>query len=379
MIARIRVLHVITRLEVGGAQANTLHTVATLDREAFEPGLAWGPGDPLDEKARALDHVALFEVPELVRRPAPWLDLRALRGLRAAIRRFRPQVVHTHSSKAGVIGRWAAHLEQVPAVVHSVHGFGFTPLQAAPLRGLFLTLERMAGRWTDAFIVVAACHRREGAELGVLDPSRTRVIRSGIQLEAFRDPSGGEEVRRRLGVPAGVPMITQIGNFKPQKAPLDFVRMAAAVAGEVPQAWFLMVGDGELRAGAERLASRLGVGDRVLFPGWMEDIPAVLDATTIAVLSSRHEGLPRAVVEALAAGVPLVATAVDGTPEVVRDGHNGLLVGPGDVGGLAAAVVRILRDADLSKSLAEAAPKGLNEFDIDDMVRRQEELYRWVL
>ncbi len=372
-------LHVITRLEVGGAQANTLHTVATLDRTAFEPGLAWGPGDPLDERARALDDVALFEVPELVRRPAPWLDLRALRRLRGVIRRFRPQIVHTHSSKAGVIGRWAAHQEKVPAVVHSVHGFGFTPLQAAPLRGLFLALERMASRWTHAFIVVAACHRREGAELGVLDPSRTRVIRSGILLEAFRHRSGGAEVRHRLGVPAGAPMITQIGNFKPQKAPLDFIRMAAVVARKVPEVWFLMVGDGALRPDAERLADRLGLAGRVLFPGWMEDIPAVLDATTVAVLSSRHEGLPRAVVEALAAGVPVVATAVDGTPEVVRDGHNGLLAGPGDVDGLAGAVVRILRDADLMKRLADAAPHGLEAFDIDDMVRRQEELYRWVL
>ena len=375
----VRVLHVITRLELGGAQGNTLHTVATLDRAFFSPGRAWGPGDRLDERARALADVALFEVPALVRQPAPAKDLGAFRALGRIIRTWRPSIVHTHSSKAGILGRAAAHLERVPAVVHSVHGFGFTPLQPAPLRGLFLALERMAGRWTDAFVVVAARHRELGAALGVLDPARTRVIRSGIDLAAFREASGGAALRRRLGIPEAAPLVVQVGNLKPQKAPLDFVRTAAAVSRRIPDARFLVAGDGPLRSDAERLAEHLGLGGRLVMPGWIEDVPAVLDAADVAVLTSRHEGLPRAVVEALAAGVPVVATAVDGTPEVVRHGENGFLAPPGDVEALAAGVVRLLEDRTLRQRMGAAAPRNLEAFDIDRMVREQEALYRWIL
>ena len=379
MSGPVRVLHVITRLELGGAQGNTLHTVATLDRSAFSPGLAWGPGDRLDGRARTLAGVALFEVPALVRPPAPRSDLEAFHELRRIIRVWRPSIVHTHSSKAGILGRAAARAERVPAIVHSIHGFGFTPLQPAPLRGLFLALERMAGRWTDAFVVVAVRHRELGAMLGVLDPDRTRVIRSGIGLAAYRTASGGPGLRRRLGIPDRAPLVVQVGNLKPQKAPLDFVRVAAIVARRLPEARFLLAGDGPLRSRAERLAERLGLGDRLAMPGWIDDVPAVLDAADAAVLTSRHEGLPRAVVEALAAGVPVVATAVDGTPEVVRHGENGFLVPPGDVEALAAGVVRLLEDRALRRRMAAAAPRNLEAFDIDRMVREQEALYRWIL
>ncbi len=378
MSGPIRVLHVITRLELGGAQRNTLYTVGHLDREAFAPALAWGPGDLLDGEAEALDRVALHPVPELVRPVRPLEDLRAVRALQRVIRAEGPHIVHTHSSKAGILGRLAARREGVPVVVHSVHGFGFTPLQPAPVRALFLGLERLASRWTHHFIAVSRANLRRGVELGLFGEERCTVIRSGIALERYREAGGGAELREALGVPREALLVTQVGNFKPQKAPLDFVRMAAAVARRVPAARFLMVGDGPLRGEVEALAARLGIADRLLLPGWQEDVPAVLAATDVAVLTSRHEGLPRAVVEAVAAGVPVVASAVDGTPEVLEDGVNGFLVAPGDVEGFADRVVRLLEDGGLRGRLA-SAERDLAEFDIDGMVRRQEELYRWLV
>ena len=376
---RTRVLHVITRLEPGGAQRNTLYTVEHLDRERFEPALAWGPGDPLDEAAAAIPELRREPVPELVRPLSPALDFRALRRLVGVVRRLEPQVVHTHSSKAGVLGRLAARIGRTPVVVHSIHGFGFTPLQPGPLRVLYVVAERMMARWTDHFIAVSENNLRAGVALGLFPPERASVIRSGIELGRFRRPAGGREARHRLGVPEGAPLVVQVGNFKPQKAPLDFVRAAAEVVREVPEAWFVMVGDGELRPAAEELASDLDVAGRVVFPGWWDDIPGLLAASRVSVLTSRHEGLPRAAVESLAAGVPVVATAVDGTPEVVKDGRNGFLVEAGDVAGLARRVCRVLRDDDLHRRLAAAAAEGLDEFDIDRMVRQQEELYRWLL
>jgi glycosyltransferase involved in cell wall biosynthesis len=375
---RTRVLHVITRLEPGGAQRNTLYTVEHLDRSEFEPALAWGPGDPLDDAAAAIPELRREPVPELVRPLAPALDARALRRLVEVIRRFEPQVVHTHSSKAGVLGRAAARIARTPVVVHSIHGFGFTPLQAGPVRALYVIAERVMARFTDHFIAVCEANLREGAALGVVPPERASVIRSGIELERFRRACGGGDVRRRLGLPEAAPLVVQIGNFKPQKAPLDFVRAAAAVARETPDAWFVMVGDGELRPAAEELASDLGVAGRMVFCGWWDDVPGLLAASRVSVLTSRHEGLPRAAVESLAAGVPVVATAVDGTPEVVKDGRNGFLVAAGDVGGVARRVRALLSDDDLHRRLAAAGPDGLEAFDIDHMVRQQEELYRWL-
>jgi len=372
-------LTIITRLELGGAQRVVLHTASNLDREVFEAGLAWGPGEVLDREARALDDVEKFEITDLVRPVAPLKDLRALASLRETIRRFRPRVVHTHSSKAGVLGRLAARLEHVPVVIHTVHGFGFTPLQSPVKRAAFFRAEKTAARWTDHFVAVSRVNRDRGVELGLWKPDQVSVIRAGVDLDRFRAAADGRESRRRLGLPDGVPVVTQIGNFKPQKAPLDFIAAAARIAETMPEVWFVMVGDGPLRGQAQARAAELGLGDRAIFCGWWDDVPGLLAATTVSVLSSRHEGLPCSVVESLAAGVPVVATAVDGTPEVIRPGVNGELVAPGDCDGLAAAVLAILNDDDRRRSMATAAAEGLDDFGRDHMVRELEELYRWMV
>lgn len=293
-------------------------------------------------------------------------------------RRFPPDVVHTHSSKAGILGRLAARIERVPAIVHTVHGFGFTPLQSAPVRAVFQKAEKSLARTTDHFVMVSESDRRRAAEIGLVPRDRSSVIRAGIDLGRFSDPGDGNAVRDSLGVPLKAPLVTQIGNFKPQKAPLDCVRVAAAVGEEFPDAWFLMVGDGPLRAEAEDLARTLGVSERLVFSGWRDDIPDILAATTVSVLTSLHEGLPCSVVESLAAGVPVVATAVDGTVEVVRPGENGFLAPAGDVPALAESICAMLTDPELRDAMASEAANGLEEFDRDLMVRREEELYGWI-
>jgi len=375
---RIRVLLVITRLELGGAQRVVLHTAANLDRRRFSVALAWGPGDILDDEARQIDDLALFPVQTLVRPVAPISDIRAFSSLRAALRSFAPDVVHTHSSKAGILGRLAARVEGVPSIVHTVHGFGFTPLQKAPLRVALKNAERILARCTDHFVTVSENDRRRGVEMGLFAAECVTVIRAGIDLEKFQGASGGSAVRRKLGVPEDAPLVTQIGNFKPQKAPLDFVRMSAAVHKRCAEAFFLMVGDGPLRGAAEELARSLGVSDHMVFCGWWHDVPGLLAATTVSVLTSRHEGLPCSVVESLAAGVPVVATAVDGTVEVVRSGGNGFLAPAGDVAALAESVCTILADAETRARFAKAASCGLDDFDRDLMVRQQEDLYQWM-
>jgi glycosyltransferase involved in cell wall biosynthesis len=247
------------------------------------------------------------------------------------------------------------------------------------VRALFFTLEKSISRWTDHFIAVSENNLNRGIELGLCGRERVTLIRSGIELGRFSEPADGTAVRSRLGIPDDSPLVLQIGNFKPQKAPFDFVRMAALVTESVPDVRFVMVGEGRLRPQAEDLATGLGVRNKFVFCGWWDDIPGLLAATQVSVMSSRHEGLPRAVVESLAAGVPVVATRVDGTPEVVRHGVNGLLTPAGDVGALAESVVSLLLDDDRRQRMAAKARDGLDEFDIDLMVQQQEELYRCLI
>jgi glycosyltransferase involved in cell wall biosynthesis len=374
---RIRVLLAVTRLELGGAQRVVLQTARGLDRSAFDVGLAWGPGDRLDDEAEAIPNLQRFPVPTLVRRVSPMKDLRALFSLRAILRSFRPHVVHTHSSKAGILGRLAARLGGVTAV-HTVHGFGFTPLQSAPTRAFYRMAEKSMARCTDHFVTVSESDRYRGIEMGLFSADDVSVIRAAIDLERFRAGADGAAARGRLGVPSDVPLVTQVGNFKPQKAPLDFVRVAAAVRRQRPDVWFVMVGDGPLREPAEELARDLGVADQMVFSGWWDDVPGLLAATTVSALTSRHEGLPCSVVESLAAGVPVVATAVDGTVEVVRSNDNGVLAEAGDIAALAEAICRLLDDPDLRSRMSASARQGLEDFDHNLMVRQQEDLYRWM-
>jgi L-malate glycosyltransferase len=212
--------------------------------------------------------------------------------------------------------------------------------------------------------------------LGLFPQNRGRVIRSGVDLAAFRSHAGGDVVRDELGIPGAAPLVVQIACFKPQKAPERFVELAAGVSQRVPEAHFLLVGDGELRAALERRRREAGLEGRLHLPGWRRDIPAILDAATVVTLTSRFEGLPRVLVEALAAGVPAVAMDVDGVAEIVRDGENGFLVDEGDVEALASRVAEVLRDPGLRERLAGAAGRGLEEFERGAMVRQQEELYR---
>lgn len=377
-----RVCHVITRLDLGGAQENTLHTVRTL-REPFRASLVCGPGGLLDPEAERLAGGPVTFLPHLVRPIDPWHDLRAFLALRRHFLLTRPQIVHTHSSKAGILGRAAAAAAGVPIVVHTIHGFGFHSEQSWPGKALGIGLERCVAPFTTHVVAVSRHNLEQGERLGFIDPLRATVIRSGVRIAAFReaaaDPDAGTALRAALGIPAGAPLVGMVACLKPQKAPLDFLEVAARVAAARPDAAFLIAGDGELRLSVEEHARRLGLAGRLHLLGWRRDVPRVMAGLDVVLLTSLWEGLPRVVPEAIAAGRPVVATAVDGTAEILRDGENGLVTRPHDCDGLAARVLTLLADPGLGRRLTEKASPLLGEFDIDEMVRAQEDLYRRLL
>lgn len=381
--AAVPVVHVITLLELGGAQQNTLDTVARLDRARFAPRLVCGVGGMLDEEARALPDVEVTFVPDLVRPIRPVRDARAVRAVADLLRPLAtrgPVIVHTHSSKAGIVGRLAAARAGAGPVVHSIHGFGHAAVRRGPLRRATLALERRMAHHTDAFVGVSRASIDAGRRLGLLGDRPAQLIRSGIDVDAFAGAHAlRDEARASLGIPPDAPVVGMIANFKPQKAPLDFVDLAARVAGERPATRFFVAGDGPLRHEVEARVRRHGLGDRMLLLGWRRDVPALLGALDVLVLTSRWEGLPRVCPQAMAAGRPVVATDVDGIPEAVVHGRNGLLFPPGDVAAGARHVLELLADEAGRERLGRAGREVVGAFDARLMVAEQERLYERLL
>ena len=366
-------------LEMGGAQGNTLFTVGHLDRNRFEVGLISGPGGILDGEAGRIPDVQLKFVPELGRPVNPIRDFLAVVALTKILRAEKPGIVHTHSSKAGILGRLAAKFAGVPAVIHSIHGFGFNPYQRFFVRWLYIFLEKVMARYSDVLIAVAEQNIADGLRLGIGTSKQYTLIRSGVDIQKIRESinaTDADVLRSELEVPEHQKIVLCAGPFKLQKDPVAFVQCAAKVASKVPNVRFLWSGDGELRPQVEAKIAELGLENVVKLLGWRKDIPALLKACDIFVLTSLWEGLPRAGVEALIAGKPVVAFAVDGVPEIVKDGQNGFVLPPGRQEEFAGRLIELLNDDALyGKFAAEAARTIDVSFDIHYMVRRQEELY----
>lgn len=386
--ARLRVVHVITKLELGGAQENTLYTLGHLDPARFSGLLVAGTEGILVPEAAADPRYGKRFLRPLVREVRPAADLRALAALaallRAEVRAARaanpggpaPLVVHTHSSKAGILGRAAARIAGAPIVVHSIHGYPFHPRQRPALRRLYVGLERAASRWTTHFVAVAQADIEEGVGLGLFPRGRATLVRSGIEVARFSG-AGLDLARKRaeLGVPAGAPLVGMVANCKPQKNPVDFARLAGRVAARVPEARFLLAGDGPLRPQVEAEAARLGLGERFRCLGWRRDVHEIVPCLDVLALTSLWEGLPRVFPQAMAAGRPIVAYRVDGAPEAVAEGETGHLVAPGDWEGAAERVAALLLDPARAAALGRAGRERVAEFDAGLMVRRLEELY----
>ncbi len=375
----LRVTHVITRLVVGGAQENTILSCALIDRERFPSDIVSGPqtgseGDLFAECAAR--GVPLAIEPSLVREVNPRRDPVSIVRLAARFRRTRPDIVHTHSSKAGIVGRVAARLAGVPVVIQTAHGWGFHAEQSFAERNLFIALERACAPLADALVVVAEPNRGLGLELGIGRPEQYHLIRSGIELEQYRnDPAAGRAIRAELGLPAGAFVFGAVGRLSDQKAPQDAMAAFARIAARHPASCFVFVGDGPLRGAVEAQARAAGLADRVRFPGLRRDVGAFLSAFDVFVLSSRWEGLPRVVPQAMAAGLPVVATAVDGTPEAVAEGVSGHLVPPGDVEGLARRMDELAGDPARARALGQGGLARVDEFSARRMVDQLAALY----
>ncbi|MGH7803387.1 MAG: glycosyltransferase family 4 protein [Candidatus Binatia bacterium] len=381
MTRPLKILNLVARLNIGGPAVHVTLVTARMGAPAYESvlvsgSIAAGEGDMSDyARERGVEPVI---VPELGRELHPLRDVITLWKLYRYMRRFRPDVVHTYTAKAGAVGRLAAKLAGVPVVVHTFHGHVFRGYFDRFRTSLFIGIERMAARWSDVIITLSPELRRELVEIYRIAPAdRVVVLPNGLDLEALaRTPRRHGAFRRELGIPAEAPLVGIIGRLVPVKNHALFLEAAARVRRERPDAHFVVVGDGELREELEARIPALRLRDHVTIVGWRRNLSTIYSDLDVLVLTSVNEGTPLTVIEALTAGVPVVATAVGGVPDLLEHGRLGRLVPPGDATAVAAAIVDTLREptepSPIRATIAE-------RYGIDRLVRDLDRLYRRIL
>lgn len=380
----IKVLHIITRLIVGGAQENTLFTAQLLDKSRYQvdvlSGQQTGSEGSLIEEG-LLHNVPITFIPEMVRQINPILDLLALGKILHYLSQKKYTIVHTHSSKAGILGRLAAEIARVPKIVHTVHGWSFHDHMHPLKRSIYILLERFCARFTDSLIVVTELDKQKGLQAKIGKPDQYRLIRSAIPLQEY-NPEGinRQLIRQQLGLPQAVPVLGTVGRFSAQKNPLEWVKVAGMVSQEIPDCWFLMVGDGPLRPQVEELLENLGLQGKTILTGIRRDIPELMAAMDVFLLTSRWEGLPRVIPQAMSMGLPVVATSVDGSQEVIKNGVNGFLCPAGDLNSLSNCCLEILRNPELRLQLGQAGRQTAQQgFDLSQMIAQIDSLYMELL
>lgn len=377
-----RVARIIARLNIGGPAQQAILLTAGLDRRRFTTTLITGRPGPEEGDLGGLAEtrcVTPTVIAELGRAIRPGRDLVALLRLVRLFRRIRPDIVHTHTAKAGTLGRIAARIVGGAATVHTFHGHVLEGYFSAPVTRLFLNIERFLGRRTDRLVTLSPRLRDTLVELGIGRPEQIAIVPLGLELDRFAEPQNGRgALRSTLGIPHDAMLLASIGRLVPIKDHATLLQATARLIS--PSVHLLIVGDGELRESLERLSAQLGLAERVHFLGWRSDLETILGATDVVISASRNEGTPVALIEAMAAGVPVVATAVGGVPDLVEHGVTGWLVPANDADALAGGVQHLIEAPELRARLVRVArPYALGRHSAVQLVRRIEQLYTSVL
>jgi glycosyltransferase involved in cell wall biosynthesis len=382
-IGSMRICHVITRLILGGAQENTILTCEGLSarghRVTLITGPALGPEGELMSRAQRGGY-QLIVLDSLRRRVDFWRDAMAYRELVSRLRQLRPEVMHSHSSKAGILARKAAAKVGGMKIVHTIHGLPFHPYMSPWRNRLYVALERKAAQRSDAIISVADAMTAYALAAGVGRPEQYTTVHSGIEVAAFLSGDGqGQRFREELNLPSGAVLVTQVSRLAELKGHEFLLGAAAGIANS--QIHFCLVGDGRSRRRIEAEIVRRGLQRRFHLAGLLppDRIPAVMHATDILVHCSLHEGLARALPQAMLAGKPVVSFDIDGAREVV-DGNTGILLPPEDVGGLKQAIEMLASSPPFRQRLGSVGRERCRQmFDHNRMVDRLEALYARLL
>ena len=390
---KTRVLHIITRLDKGGSAESTSLFISLMNHKKYEVSLAYGLSLESDMSAMEKESVEidmsvleakgvrLFVLPALVRRLSFIKDLLALISIYLLIRQIRPHIAHTHTSKAGALGRLAACLAGVPVVVHTPHGHIFHSYYGPAITKIFVIAERILSFMTDKIIALTDRERDEHLEERIASIEKYIIVHSGVILKNLLDMSfDTEAVKKRYGIPQDCNVIGVIGRLVPIKGHKYLISAIKRIIKEFDNTVFVFVGDGYLESKLERQAESIGVRKNIIFTGWRSDVAEILDIFDVLVLPSLNEGMGKVLVEGMALGKPIVASRVGGIIDLVKNGENGILVPPRDPDALEEAILKLLRNNNLARELGkDGKAKVYPEYDALVMVRQIEDLYESLL
>ncbi|MBN2364296.1 glycosyltransferase family 4 protein [candidate division WOR-3 bacterium] len=369
----MKIVQIITKLEKGGAQLTVLEILKNKKNSV----LITGRGGLLMSSARKEYPGRVFVARSLAREINPAEDICAFWQILKTVKKIKSEfdcIVHTNSSKAGLLGRWACLLLSVPCV-HTVHGWSFNPRQNPFFLGMAVLFEKLTSLFTSRLVVVTKEDIKKGMGYKIGKPEKYAVARAVTDLTPFRILCD-RSLKRKLGFPENCIIVGSISNFKPQKAPLDFVKTAGIVLKKRPDSFFFIAGGGPLFSESKKLASQLDIADKLKFLGWRNDVPQLMSSLDIFLLVSLWEGLPQVVLQAMAAGKPVVVTAVDGSKEIVRNGTNGFLTEPGNPEDSADKIIKLIDDATQRVKMGKEGNKTVSEgFTVDEMMKALERVW----
>ena len=384
-----KIIHIITRLDKGGSSEDTLLTVMGTDIEKYDVFLFKGPTfeSRMSKEERAsvmadlkkvqLKGIKAVTIPFLVRRLNPAYDLLAFICLILLFHKEKPAIVHTHTSKAGFLGRLAARLARVPIIVHTPHGHVFFGYFGSLKTRMFILLEKLAAGITDKIVAVTNREKEDYKYYKIAREDKFVVINSGVELGIFRELPHGEleDFKRTLGIPDNSLIVGTAGRLEPVKGPEYLIEAAKKVLSKYPQAYFIFAGDGPLRQKLENRAHELGIKNNTLFLGWRRDVTKVISIYDIFAFPSLNEGMGRVLVEAMALGKPIVASDVGGIPDLVTHGINGFLVPPKNPERLAAYIQILLGDKERRAKMGAEGKAMAGIFGKDIMLESIAKLY----
>ncbi len=384
---KIKVAHVITRFDKGGSAENTFLTVRGLDKKKYDVLLIKGLSQESrmseqEETAVAMNlsdaeknGVRIINLPSLVRSIAPLKDFKALFSLIGIFRRERPAIVHTHTSKAGILGRWAAFLAKVPVIIHTPHGHVFWGYFNRWKTSIFIFLERLTVPITEKIITLTEQEKKDHLRFSIAPERKFTVIHSGVDLSKFSGATvDAFKMRKKLGIPEEAFVVGTVGRLTLVKGHRYLLEAAAKVVPERQNTVFAFLGDGELLTELTEMASSLGIKDHVKFLGWRPDVADVMATFDIFVLPSLNEGMGKVLVEAMAMGKPIIASNVGGIPDLVKHGENGILTEPGNVS-VIAECIDILYNNSRIDEMGRMGKSIASNFSADSMIMKLDRLY----
>ncbi len=377
---KLKILHIITYLPIGGAQDNTLLTVEGLDKHRYDITLICGKRGEWIDRAFSIKGIKIHFINELIRKIHILYDVIALLKMYRFIKKGKFKIVHTHSSKAGFSGRIAAYLAGVPVIIHTLHGFPFHDFMHPAVRMFYIYLERFLSKLSGKIITVSHLNQEKAIHLKLNRPAKFINIYSGIDFGRFNNSINITKKKKELVINKEKQVIGMVGRLSEQKAPQYFIQAIPAVLKIHPHVQFVLVGDGELRNHITKMTVRLNISNHVCFLGFRDDVPEILKTFNVFVLTSLWEGLGRSLTEAMYTARPIVATAVEGVPELIINGKTGYLVQPKDPDAIAQRIHDHLSNPRKAKRMGENARKRvMKDFDVDIMIRKIDQLYQNML